>query len=281
MCRRSYGRTVRWNPVFVFFDIGDTLVDESDFARLRHASVLQFFAERGYPMTEEQYTTGLNNLSMQSRMTLFEQLRWLARNVGGDTLLAMAIFRDYILHVASLAPETFKPFPDARATLRRLARPVSNGTERHRLGIIANQPTWIRARMHEWNLLEFFESECVVISDEVAVSKPSPEIFQFALDQAAVKPGDAVMLGNDYVNDIEPAKRLGMHTVWVEREDPYVPGAPSIHNPWAADERVKQLAQVPIALARLAAQPRTNDRQTTTTVPRSARRSSGRRPPAL
>lgn len=240
--------------MFVFFDIGDTLVDEADFARFRHESIFQFLTQRGYPITQEQYTSDLNNLSIQGRLTLFDQLRWLARHVGGDMLLAMAVFRDYILHVAPEAPMRFQPFPDAQATLREL---TLTGTEtrqkqpHYRLGIIANQPTWIRSSMHDWGLLEFFEPDAVVISDEVAVSKPNPEIFLFALAQAGVSGENAVMVGNDYVNDIEPAKRLGLRTVWIERDDPYAPGAPPIVHPWAADLRVKQLAEVPAALKQL------------------------------
>ncbi|HZU76182.1 MAG TPA: HAD family hydrolase, partial [Dehalococcoidia bacterium] len=123
----------------------------------------------------------------------------------------------------------------------------------YRLGIIANQPTWIRRRMEDWGLLPFFEPESIVISDEVAVSKPRPEIFQFGLAQAEVAAEDAVMVGNDYLNDIGPAKLLGFRTVWIEREDAYAPGAPPVEDPWAADERVRELAEVPAALARLAA----------------------------
>jgi FMN phosphatase YigB (HAD superfamily) len=244
--------------MFLFFDIGDTLVDESDFARFRHASIFEFLNRRGYPISEEQYTTDLNNLSMQGRMTLFEQLRWLARSAGSDKLLAMAVFRDYILHVAPEAPVRFRPFPDARRTLETLTRPEAGGEAPYRLGIIANQPTWIRASMDAWGLLRYFEAESIVISDEVAVSKPSPEIFQFALEQAGVEPEDAVMIGNDYLNDIEPAKRLGMRTVWIERDDPYAPGAPPIVNPWADDVRITQLAELPAMLPRLELLPRSN-----------------------
>jgi FMN phosphatase YigB (HAD superfamily) len=238
--------------MFAFFDIGDTLVDEADFARFRHASIFEFLMRRGCSISEEQYQSDLNNLSMQGRMTLFDQLLWLAKRNGGDTLLAMAVFRDYILHVAPEAPRRFVPFADARATLLTLAHPAKGEAPLVRLGIIANQPTWIRASMHEWGLLEFFEAESVVISDEVAISKPRQEIFQFALGQAQVTAAGAVMVGNDYLNDILPAKHLGMRTIWIERDDPYAPGAPPILDARAADERVAQLAEVPAALARLA-----------------------------
>ena len=97
-----------------------------------------------------------------------------------------------------------------------------------------------------------------MISDEVAVSKPQPEIFQFALKQAGIMPDQAVMVGNDYFNDVEPAKWLGMRTIWIERDDPYSPGAPPIQDPWAADARISSLTEIPDALARLERLPHAN-----------------------
>jgi hypothetical protein len=60
------------------------------------------------------------------------------------------------------------------------------------------------------------------------------------------------MVGNDYLYDIEPAKWLGMATIWVEHDDPYAPGAPVFTDPWAADARASSLSEVPAALTRLA-----------------------------
>lgn len=231
--------------MFVFFDIGDTLVDEADFARFRRVSLLHFFRAHGCKISDEQYETQLDTLAMQTRRPLFDQLCWLATRNGAGTPLAMAVFRDYILHVAPEAPRRFRPFPDA---LRALAALQGDG---HRLGIIANQPAWIRSRLRDWNLLAAFEPDAVVISDEVAIAKPRPEIFQFALHQAGVSASDAVMVGNDYVFDIEPAKRLGMRTIWLAREDPYAPGAPPVRAPLAADARIEELAAVLAALTGL------------------------------
>jgi FMN phosphatase YigB (HAD superfamily) len=244
--------------MMIFFDIGDTLVDESDFARFRHVSVFRFLAQRGIATSEEQYTADLNNLSMRGRMTLFEQLRWFALRGGGTTVQAMEVFRDYILQVAPEAPSRFKLFPEARACLERLALARDAHGDPYRLGVIANQPTWIRRSLEEWGILNSFEADALVISDEVAVSKPHPEIFQFALKQAGVAPDEAVMVGNDYFNDIEPAKWLGMRTIWIERDDPYAPGALPVQDPWAADARIHSLAELPDTLARLERLPGAN-----------------------
>ncbi len=244
--------------MMIFFDIGDTLVDEADFARFRHASVFKFLAQRGIATSEEQYTADLNNLSMRGRMTLFDQLRWFAQRGGGSTVQAMEVFRDYILHVAPEAPSRFTLFSDTRACLERLASSRDAYGAPYRLGVIANQPTWIRRSMSDWSIVNYFEPDALVISDEVAVSKPQPEIFQFALKQAGIMPDQAVMVGNDYFNDVEPAKWLGMRTIWIERDDPYSPGAPPIQDPWAADARISSLTEIPETLARLERLPHAN-----------------------
>ncbi|HEY7020779.1 MAG TPA: HAD family hydrolase [Ktedonobacterales bacterium] len=244
--------------MMIFFDIGDTLVDESDFARFRHASVFKFLAQRGIATSEEQYTADLNNLSMRGRMTLFDQLRWFAQRGGGTTVQAMEVFRDYILRVAPEAPSRFTLFSDARECLERLASAHDAHGDPYRLGVIANQPTWIRRSLQEWGILNYFEPDALVISDEVAVSKPQPEIFQFALKQAGITPDEAVMVGNDYFNDVEPAKWLGMRTVWIERDDPYAPGAPPVQDPWATDARISSLSEIPEILARLERLPHAN-----------------------
>ncbi|HEX6817821.1 MAG TPA: HAD family hydrolase [Ktedonobacterales bacterium] len=244
--------------MFVFFDIGDTLVDEAEFARLRHASVFRALERRGIAEGEEQFESDLNNLSMRGRMALLDQLRWFARRGGGDSVQAMEVFREYILQVAPKAPQLFRPFPDARSCLERLAAATDYSDEPYRLGIIANQPTWIRGRLADWGLLAYLEPDCVVISDEVGIGKPRPEIFEFALAQAGVAANEAVMVGNDYVFDIEPAKWLGMHTLWIERDDPYAPGALPVKDPWAADLRLTSLCEVPSALTRLPGLPQRN-----------------------
>src|SRR5262245_22994231 len=98
----------------------------------------------------------MKNISMQGRMTLFDQLLWLARRNGGDTLLAMAIFRDYILRVAPAATQRVAPFPYAKEMLLQLAHPANGPRHGYQLGIIANQPTWIRRQMEDWGF--FFSS---------------------------------------------------------------------------------------------------------------------------
>jgi HAD superfamily hydrolase (TIGR01509 family) len=50
--------------------------------------------------------------------------------------------------------------------------------------------------------------------------KPAPDLFERALRAAGLPAADAVMVGDGYVVDIEPAIALGMKTIWIlERPD--------------------------------------------------------------
>ncbi len=57
----------------------------------------------------------------------------------------------------------------------------------------------------------------VVASAEKGVAKPDSEIFLRALSRAYCLPENAVMIGDRIDNDIEPANKLGMKTIWVKQ----------------------------------------------------------------
>ena len=54
-------------------------------------------------------------------------------------------------------------------------------------------------------------------SAEAGCAKPDLRIFTMALDKAGCEPSEAVMVGDRLDNDIIPAKKLGMKTVWVRQ----------------------------------------------------------------
>ena len=49
------------------------------------------------------------------------------------------------------------------------------------------------------------------------MQKPEIKIFQIALDRAGCKPEEAVMVGDRLDNDIVPANKIGMTTVWIKQ----------------------------------------------------------------
>ena len=86
---------------------------------------------------------------------------------------------------------------------------------KYKLGIIANQSLGTQERIDNWGIGKFFD--VVMASAEAGCAKPDLKIFSAALNKAGCKPADAVMVGDRLDNDIIPAKKLGMKTIWVRQ----------------------------------------------------------------
>jgi YjjG family noncanonical pyrimidine nucleotidase len=55
----------------------------------------------------------------------------------------------------------------------------------------------------------------LVISEEVGIAKPAPEIFQRACEALGTSPRDCLMIGDSLVSDIAGALNFGMDSCWV------------------------------------------------------------------
>jgi putative hydrolase of the HAD superfamily len=131
-------------------------------------------------------------------------------------------------HHATL-PERVRPVPGVRALLERLAK-------HRRLRVVSNgSGDTQRRKLTSAGLDGLFES--VWISGEQGVEKPDPGLFLAALSDTP--PAEAIMVGDDSVRDIAPARSLGMGTVHVD---------PAHHRlrplPHAAIARILQLEEL-------------------------------------
>ncbi len=91
--------------------------------------------------------------------------------------------------------------------------------ERYRLGLISNYPDGeaVRASLQRVGLTEQFDA--IVISGDVGRVKPHPLPFQRTLEQLDVEPRQAVYVGDNWLGDIQGAKRLGMQAVLTRQWD--------------------------------------------------------------
>ena len=63
-----------------------------------------------------------------------------------------------------------------------------------------------------------------LISEEVGINKPQPEIFRIALERNGITAEEAVMIGDSYTSDIAGAKAAGMDQIWVKDDGLQVTG---------------------------------------------------------
>lgn len=135
--------------------------------------------------------------------TLREQL-----SVASDELVFLE--RVFEVHEMGRVPPAFA------ACLKRLS-------SSYELGIVSNiwarRDVWLR-HFAEVAILDLWKT-CVFSSDTRSI-KPSPVLFQRAIAELGVEPGDVLFIGDSLRSDILPAKALGMPTAWVgEAAEPH------------------------------------------------------------
>lgn len=75
----------------------------------------------------------------------------------------------------------------------------------------------------------------------VGASKPAPDMFHAALRHAGAKASQAVHIGDHPFDDIQAARDVGMHTIWI-------PHASHDGEPARASRQVERLAELPSAI---------------------------------
>lgn len=107
-------------------------------------------------------------------------------------------------------PAQWEPFQDAIEAL------IAAERRGYIQGIVSDWGTDLLAIVHAHELTNHLDF--VVASANVGVSKPSPEIFRFALERAGLEPAEAVYVGDSYVADILGAQAAGIQPILIDRE---------------------------------------------------------------
>lgn len=123
-----------------------------------------------------------------------------------------------LAHMAHLASQTEMP-PEHDRLLRELGR-------RYRLGLVSNfdhAPT-ARAILTLHGVHDCFA--VTVISDDVGLRKPHPDIFQAALRELGTAPGEALYVGDTPSDDVVGAQAVGLDVAWINRRGEPAPEPP-------------------------------------------------------
>ncbi len=107
-------------------------------------------------------------------------------------------------------PSVVLLYPEARSVLDHLR------SQGYSLGLISNHHDGLLTVLKYHGLDRCFES--VTYSQEVGAEKPSPTIFQRALERAGCSPTEAMHVGDSLLADVEGALRCGLGAVWVNRD---------------------------------------------------------------
>jgi FMN phosphatase YigB (HAD superfamily) len=70
----------------------------------------------------------------------------------------------------------------------------------------------INTVLREFGLAKYFKD--VIESAAVGIRKPDARIFTLGVKSLGLKPEETIVVGDSFYKDIEPAGKLGCHTVW-------------------------------------------------------------------
>jgi putative hydrolase of the HAD superfamily len=127
---------------------------------------------------------------------------------------------DQGIHDAALAEELGETFGvERRARHEVFADVVGALTEAGRscrLGLVTNGASCLqREKLEASGLAGYFEA--VVISGDLGVGKPDPEVFRRALRLLDASPREATMVGDNLARDVDGAIAAGLGGVWLNR----------------------------------------------------------------
>lgn len=173
--------SVKW----LFFDVGSTLIDESD-AYVHRFQEIASQADIPYALVYET------------------AVAYYKENKKGDQECA----NHFHTSLPKWHTESEKLYPDAASCLAVLSK-------KYKIGIIANQLPGTESRLAQHGILQYID--LVIASAEEGVAKPDPRIFEIALNRSGCLPEECIMIGDRIDNDVLPANEMGMHTIWIRQ----------------------------------------------------------------
>lgn len=91
------------------------------------------------------------------------------------------------------------------------------------IGIISNFNATLREKLPTFFDVHFAD---IFVSEELGVAKPSVEFYAKALQQIDINPQEIVYVGDSVKLDLEPALKLGINALLIDREH-YFPAQPN------------------------------------------------------
>jgi FMN phosphatase YigB (HAD superfamily) len=193
-------------PYFIFFDLGQTLIDEWDYISYFDQKFLELLNGFGARIDQRNYYAIRDSIIRDRKIghgsvkELVIEVCRLLSPPGYEKVIANRLEP----HIKQGRRDLFRFFDDAEPTLKALSKYCE-------MGIIANQSEDVAELIQKGGFGKFFKVQ--TISSSVKLKKPDSKIFELALKQAGQNAKDCMMVGDRLDTDICPANMLGMTTI--------------------------------------------------------------------
>ena len=204
----------------IFFDIDDTLYSTSEFSQMARENSVDALIHAGVNMPREALLKELSEVIAEFSSNYQEHYDKLLLRIPQETykdinpavLIASAVVAYHETKFRHL-----RPYEDALEAFKHL-----HSKTNLILGIItAGLAVKQAEKLVRLNILQYIRNDAIFISDQIGVSKPNIKLFLRALTDLRLKPNEAMYIGDNPVNDIDPANTIGMITVRNRRTGKY------------------------------------------------------------
>jgi putative hydrolase of the HAD superfamily len=201
----------------IFFDIDRTLINHQQAQDMAALSFLQQFSSL-LPHVSEDFCQCWQTV-MEKHFTTF--MRGEITFVEHRRRRMRELFQNSESHLADDEADgrfaIYLQHYEQNWTLFDDVLPCLNALSNRRLGIISNGNTEQQTKkLCQTGIVTRFD--VMVVSEEVGVSKPKPDIFLSACSRARVRVSQCSYVGDSLKNDALAAKAVGMKGIWLNRE---------------------------------------------------------------
>ncbi len=203
----------------ILFDVDDTLYSTTDFAELARSNSIKEMIRLGLKMEHDALMRELNEVIGEFTSNYEHHFDKLLLRLPAEALEGVnpviLVAGAVVAYHETKARQLSMP-DDVKELLGRLSKTDLI------LGVITSGPQIKQAeKILRLGLMEYIDPSAIFLSDQIGIGKPNVKLYMKACRQLNIWPLEAMYVGDNPPNDIDPPNQLGMSTVLVRREGKY------------------------------------------------------------
>lgn len=168
------------------------------------------------------------------------------RRITEELIASLYRCRPQKKHVDAVIQARYDAFVESVSLAEGVRQLLEKLHRRYLLGLISNYPCSrsINDSLLKIGLLDLFDE--IVVSGDCGFVKPHAKPFKLMLYRLSVNPCECIFVGDNWLADVQGAKRMGIHAVLTTEHEPYdyFEPSPGDHMPDARIDRIEELGKL-------------------------------------